>query len=97
VGRGFPKDKLNIGVPFYGRLDANWNTETSYKSLIAMSTSAAYVDDYAGYNYNGIPTITKKTQLAMSQTGGIMIWDINQDTVDQYSLLSAIRATLAGQ
>jgi len=95
VGRGYPSDKINIGVPFYGRSNADWNTEISYKALIAMSASAANVDSYAGYNYNGIPTIEKKTALAMSKVGGIMIWEINQDTVDQYSLLSAIHATLA--
>lgn len=96
AGRGYPKQQMNIGVPFYGRLDSNWNTEISYKALIAKSSSAANLDDYAGYNYNGMATIAKKTKLAMSQTGGIMIWDINQDTVDPYSLLSTIHATLAG-
>jgi hypothetical protein len=55
-----------------------------------------------GQFYNGIPTIQAKTSLAMSTGGGIMAWDLSQDshcptggcTADapDLSLLSAIYA-----
>jgi hypothetical protein len=90
VGRGYPKAKINIGVPFYGRLNSNWNTEITFKDLVAKDASAAYLDDFAGYNYNGIPTIKKKTQLAMQEVGGIMIWELAQDATGANSLLGAI-------
>ena len=41
--------------------------------------------------YNGISTIEKKTAYARDNLGGIMIWELTQDTDDSgKSLLSAI-------
>ena len=95
TGRGYPKAKINIGVPFYGRMNTDWNKEISYKALVAKDPAAAYLDAYGGYNYNGIPTIQKKTQLAMQQVGGIMIWELAQDASGPNSLLSAIYGQLS--
>jgi GH18 family chitinase len=40
--------------------------------------------------YNGIPTIKNKTQLAMKNAAGIMIWELMYDVADRKSLLNAI-------
>lgn len=41
--------------------------------------------------YNGSETIRKKTEYAQNNLGGIMVWEITQDTSDrEYSLLSVI-------
>jgi hypothetical protein len=40
--------------------------------------------------YNGIPTIKRKTQWAMANAGGIMNWELSQDTTGATSLVSAI-------
>jgi GH18 family chitinase len=40
--------------------------------------------------YNGIPTIKNKTQLAMKQAAGIMIWELMYDLPGRKSLLNAI-------
>ena len=40
--------------------------------------------------YNGIPTIKRKTQWAMANAGGIMNWELSQDTTGSTSLVSAI-------
>lgn len=83
-GRGLPAAKAVLGVPFYGR--PSWE---SYAALIARGASP-YADTYSGVGYNGITTIKSKTDLAYDQAGGIMMWELSQDAVGTYSLLSAI-------
>ena len=83
-GRGLPAAKAILGVPFYGR--PSWE---SYAALIARGASP-YADTYSGVGYNGITTIKSKTDLAWTQGGGIMMWELSQDSVGTYSLLSAI-------
>ncbi|MCF6402916.1 glycosyl hydrolase family 18 protein [Chitinophaga filiformis] len=83
-GRGLPASKTVLGVPFYGR--PSWE---SYAALIARGASP-YADTYNGVGYNGITTMKSKTDLAWDQGSGIMIWELSQDAVGTYSLLSAI-------
>jgi GH18 family chitinase len=44
--------------------------------------------------YNGIPMIVKKAELAREKVGGIMIWEIPCDILNDMSLLKAIDQTL---
>jgi chitinase len=87
--RGLPREKLVLGVPFYGKQPG-----TSYRDLIARDPQAAQRDEVGGVHYNGIATIKKKTDLALAEGSGVMIWEITQDTSDQTSLLRAIREAL---
>ncbi len=88
-GRGLPRDKTVLGVPFYSR-----PVEVPYRKLVATSAAAPNADelDYFGttVNYNGIATIKAKTELALSRASGIMAWSLAQDTGDSTSLLGAI-------
>ena len=45
--------------------------------------------------YNGIETIRKKTRLALQRGGGVMIWDLAQDSNGDTSLLTAIHKEMA--
>ncbi len=83
-GRGLPKDKAILGVPFYGR--PTWE---SYAQLLARGASPN-ADVFQNVGYNGIPTIKRKTNLAFDQGGGIMIWELSQDVAGANSLLTAI-------
>ena len=87
--RGVPKENLNIGVPFYSR-----PSEVTYSKLVAADPAAAQTDsfDYFGMlqNYNGIPTIQKKTEIAMQNAGGIMFWELSHDAQGELSLVNAI-------
>jgi chitinase len=83
--RGCPRAKAILGVPFYGKSPA-----TAYGDIIDQDPTAAQRDNLGSIYFNGIPTMQKKTQLAYEQGGGIMIWEIGQDTHDQHSLLKAI-------
>ena len=86
--------KIVLGVPFYGRpLWAPYNeiikvdADAAYKDTVTMQGSQVY--------YNGIPTIKKKTKWAINNIGGIMIWEISQDTINrEESLLNAIDASI---
>lgn len=94
--RKIPKNKVILGVPFYGY---EFNKETvkgiSYKNITennsgSENNDSVKLNDTAVIYYNGITTIRKKINLAFKQGGGIMIWQLYQDTLGKYSLLNNI-------
>jgi GH18 family chitinase len=91
-GRGLPKEKIVLGVPFYG--DPN----LPYFKIVQTDPNAAQADtfEYYGttYHYNGIPTIQAKTRIAMDKAGGIMFWVLDHDTQGDLSLVNAIYETV---
>ena len=99
LGKGLPKSKAVIGVPFYGynAVGRQTYTETQYKDIVAADPGAANKDLSNGFGYNGIPTIKRKTQLAMTSASGIMIWQLSEDTTGKTSLLSAIFETMTAR
>ncbi len=88
-GRGLAKNKIVLGVPFYGR--PSWS---SYATLVNQGANPN-ADIWNGNGYNGIPTIKQKSQYVKDNSfGGIMIWELSQDLFDSRSLLSAIHDVL---
>ena len=83
--RGCPKDKLILGLPFYGR-----TPYVSYRKLVAQDPTAPTKDVIGKVRYNGIATMQKKTQLGLTQGAGVMIWELSQDAKGHDSLLKAI-------
>ena len=91
--RGLPRAKAVLGVPFYGR--PLW---LAYNEIVAADPDAPNKDvanvNGSSVDYNGLATIKRKTDLAQARGGGIMIWELTQDTGDNTSLLRAVAEAL---
>lgn len=86
-----PSDKLTLGVPFYGYNFTNPDvTSATYNEIIIAGTQFADQDELGKIYYNGKSTISKKVEFASQNTGGIMIWEIAQDSFGEHSLLDVI-------
>jgi len=93
--RGLPASKAVMGVPFYSRPGY-----LTYSQLVAMDPANANRDcayaNGAQQCYNGVPTIRRKTQYMLVNGGGMMNWELSQDTSNATSLVSAIYETVMG-
>ncbi|MEZ4901324.1 MAG: glycosyl hydrolase family 18 protein [Spirosomataceae bacterium] len=88
--RGLAPQKAILGLPFYAKKGMG-NYGPNYKNLLKAGASP-YDDYWEGSFYNGMITIELKTKLAKERgCGGVMIWEISQDTNDEFSLLKAIK------
>lgn len=98
TGRGLPKDKAVLGVPFYGYGFGEAFRESSYAySEILAAHPDADRHDQVGKTiwHNGIPTLRAKARLVMEQElGGMMIWSLDNDVKGGKSLLNAIHEVL---
>jgi GH18 family chitinase len=97
-GRGLPKEKLVMGVPFYSRVKDSLAEGATFAKLVQADPAAAQVDEFDYYGitevYNGIPTIQAKTRIAMEQASGIMFWALDHDAQGKFSLVNAIYQTV---
>ena len=91
VEQGVAREKLILGIPLYGWefTERSGVFSVSYGFMVARDTAYAQRDQVDGIYYNGIPTVTAKTELAREKAGGIMFWELGQDAFNDYSLLAA--------
>lgn len=97
TAKNLPSSKLAIGVPFYARDMYNGVPETYNEIVKKTPTLTPDVDEVGRFYFNGQETIKRKTKLAYNKgMGGIMIWEMGQDTHpdDKRSLISAITEAL---
>lgn len=64
--------------------------------MINLNPANAQVDQVGQIYFNGLPTIARKTMLALENTSGIMIWELGQDHLGEFSLLKRIDETITG-
>lgn len=93
--RGFEPEKLNLGLPFYGK-----PVPTAYRDLLDADPGAPEKDmvvlDGKEIWYNGRQTLGRKVALAKQYgLGGVMVWEISNDSEDpEKSLLAALGASI---
>tara|TARA_X000000368_G_scaffold59333_1_gene41923 strand:- start:266 stop:664 length:399 start_codon:yes stop_codon:yes gene_type:complete len=97
--RKVPKDKIVLGLPFYG-FDLEYVGTNDYSSsyltygeIASQWPDSLHLDQIGSLTFNGTQTIAQKTQLALDY-GGVMIWEIGQDAVGEKSLLKVIQANM---
>jgi GH18 family chitinase len=95
-----PRDKIVLGVPFFGS-NADDSKEEDYNTILAAYANAWKVnvvgggalDDGQGFSYVGEDSMAQETQLG-KQYGGIMIWELLGDAPAPHSLLKVIEKNL---
>ncbi|MCF2488195.1 glycosyl hydrolase family 18 protein [Dyadobacter sp. CY347] len=100
--RKIPKNKLTLGVPFYGYGFGGTAPESmSYKNILRQYPDSVKEDQMhlngGMVYYNGLPTIRKKTELAKQKVSGVMIWQLLQDSTGAKSLLGEIDRVVKGR
>jgi len=107
--RGLKKENLNVGLPFYGygfgELPGKDRAfrQISWQDVVnkypdRMDYDEIILPDNGGtIYYNGKATIKEKTELAVKQGGGVMIWQLLYDSFDENSLLTLIDNTYKNQ
>jgi GH18 family chitinase len=80
---GLPKEKLTLGLPFYGR-NSQTGDWTTYEDIV-QKYRISDADDSVRENgivigFNGKDTIRRKTEEALRLgLGGVMVWEAGQD------------------
>ena len=89
-----------LGVPFYGYGFGDYRPNWSYQEIEAAYPAAKRTDVIgeacAGCSYitlNSPATIRRKAALAAREAGGVMVWEISQDTKKD-SLIRSVRGGL---
>lgn len=91
LARGVPRERLVLGVPFYGYGFGRYAPSHDFSAIHARYGDAALRTDIIGkacagcdyITYNSQATIRAKAELAATRAGGVMVWEITQDTGDQ--------------
>lgn len=101
--RGLKKEKLSVGLPFYGYgFGPNAPESISFADLVASYPGSENLDEVpvtggGTIYYNGIPTLKAKTLIAKERSGGVMIWQLRQDAAGPLSLLSIVHSLIQTQ
>ncbi|MBI1323249.1 hypothetical protein GC170_08690 [bacterium] len=87
---GVQVSKLVFGLPFYGR-DTNTRNAMTWDEIVTRFAPADDADEAGTMYFNGPATIRKKVRYAVDNgLGGVMIWEIGQDSPGDKSLLKTV-------
>jgi hypothetical protein len=93
--KAVPKQRITLGAGFFGT-DRSSN-EYAYKDIIAADGSAWSKDQATVnnnvVNYTGMASMKKLAEYSRG-FGGIMFWELSEDTTDAHSLYKVIQAAM---
>jgi GH18 family chitinase len=91
-GKGLAASKTVLGLPYYAH--PSW---AAYKTKVAQNGANRCRDSDGSDYWNGIPTIRSKSSYARSNAGGVMMWEMSQDTTGSDSLTTAAWEAVTGR
>ncbi|MET0246091.1 MAG: glycosyl hydrolase family 18 protein [Sphingomonas sp.] len=91
LDRGVAPERLVLGVPFYGYGFGSYPPHLDFRDLLTTYPDKALGDDVIGkacagcdyVSFNSVATIRRKAALARARAGGVMVWEITQDSDTQ--------------
>ncbi|MDO6427267.1 glycosyl hydrolase family 18 protein [Thalassotalea sp. 1_MG-2023] len=100
--KGLSKEQLILGLPFYGYGFGKYKKNYTFDDILGEFGPNKSKGDLIGTNcakcdyitFNGYQTIKAKTELALKQGAGVMIWELSQDVPASMGLLHIINETI---
>ncbi len=94
---GLTREKLILGIPFYGRAISFPHKSYPYNEIVQEYFPLPETDELPDLYFNGKDTVRRKTCYARDQGfGGVMIWELGQDSPGIYSLLRSVYTGATG-
>jgi hypothetical protein len=94
--KAVPKSLLTLGAGFFGT-DSSGNNYTAYKDILNADPNAWGYDQTQvngnTINYTGMASMKKLAEYSKG-FGGIMFWELSEDTTDAHSLYKVIQGTM---
>lgn len=91
--KSVPKTQITLGAGFFGS-NQSGDTEWSYSDILAADSTAWSKDSTTisgqTVNYTGMATMKKLADYSKG-FGGIMFWELSEDTTDSHSLYKVIQ------